>query len=487
MKERGKEAMTYLGINLTRPSEFNSEFASSNYFKYSSQWYALDIATGWSHDTRPLALDADGNVMALLQSQVAQCNLWQSIAPLGQPLGQYTLIYDGEAVIQISGATVVSSATGGLIFDLVHAGPVIVRLMSVNPANYPRNIQVRNVNDPVVGTQQNPAAWNKKFVDSITPFKRLRFMQSMGIDEDGGHTTSWASRPGPNVSRWSRPYGMPIESIVDLCNLTGAEPWICVPHMATDDYVSNLGLYLAQNLNGTGKIWIEWSNEVWHGAYPQSAYATQQGLAMGLSTSPQMARTLYTALRANQVFSILGPILGSRLVRVLGSFLYQPILSRTLLQHCPCDALAVAPYAGEFTETSAELAHVDSLTVDQLHAEIAQIDIPQTLYDVGLHAAMAHTAGVQLVGYEGGIELVGSNYTAMGDATLNALYEAMSGDPRMGDLTAQLLNGLPPQGMSSVMWYSHCYPDRVFDRFGARKTLNAQGPVYTALLPFAAQ
>lgn len=52
------------------------------------------------------------------------------------------------------------------------------------------------------------------------------------------------------------------------------------------------------------QIYIEYSNEVWNGLFPQAAYASAQGLRLGLSTSSTTARYRFYSQRSVEIFSI---------------------------------------------------------------------------------------------------------------------------------------------------------------------------------------
>lgn len=82
------------------------------------------------------------------------------------------------------------------------------------------------------------------FFQGLEAVSRLRFM-------DAGHTngnpiSAWADRPLPSdrtaqgSARGVALGGMAYEHMVLLANTIGADPWFCVPHAASDDYVTKV-------------------------------------------------------------------------------------------------------------------------------------------------------------------------------------------------------------------------------------------------------
>ena len=119
---------------------------------------------------------------------------------------------------------------------------------------------------------------------------------------DWMHTNSdylapWPQRTKPNQDTQARPGGVALEYIVQLCNQLGTAPWINVHHLADDEYVRNLAGFLKSELRPDVTIYVEHSNEVWNGAFPQGKYATQKGKELGLSTNDYTARYLYHGKR----------------------------------------------------------------------------------------------------------------------------------------------------------------------------------------------
>lgn len=95
------------------------------------------------------------------------------------------------------------------------------------------------------------------------------------------------------------PSGISIELLARIITRTGRNPWINIPHLASDDYVTKLANYLKTNLPQGRTIYIEYSNEVWNTFFAQGQYATAQATALGLANYHK-----FYAMRSLQIFNI---------------------------------------------------------------------------------------------------------------------------------------------------------------------------------------
>lgn len=131
-----------------------------------------------------------------------------------------------------------------------------------------------------------------------------------------------------------RSTGIAWEHIVALANHTGVDPWICVPHLATDAYVRQLARLFRYGSDGVEpydapqanpvyppldpglRLWVEQSNEIWSNgnSFPQGNWAQAQADAEGIS------KAAFNARRASEIWSIFQDVYGGaeNLVRVAG-------------------------------------------------------------------------------------------------------------------------------------------------------------------------
>lgn len=48
--------------------------------------------------------------------------------------------------------------------------------------------------------------------------------------------------------------------MVKLSNLMGKDMWVCIPHLASDDFIARLGQLIKDTLRPDLKVYVEYSN-----------------------------------------------------------------------------------------------------------------------------------------------------------------------------------------------------------------------------------
>ncbi len=139
-------------------------------------------------------------------------------------------------------------------------------------------------------------------------------------------------RAPANGFNGNRSTGVAFEYLVMLCNITGLDLWVNVPHLATDDFVTKLAQLIRFGSDGhlpyashvdspvfaplrsDLRVFVEYSNEIWSwgDSFCQGEWAYEQAQAQGI-TKPQ-----FNARRASRIWSIFGEVFGgdSRVVKV---------------------------------------------------------------------------------------------------------------------------------------------------------------------------
>jgi hypothetical protein len=98
------------------------------------------------------------------------------------------------------------------------------------------------------------------YLKSLERYAALRFMDMQGTNHRVDRT--WADRV--LTSHRSFQDAAPIEHMLLLANVLGADPWFCMPHAADDDYVRKFASLALRTLREDVVIYIEYSNEVFH-------------------------------------------------------------------------------------------------------------------------------------------------------------------------------------------------------------------------------
>ena len=321
-------------------------------------------------------------------------------------------------------------------------------------------------------TTTNP--WNPTLLSDLAPYAHvLRFMDwNRTNDQVAG---SWATRAQPNVTPGDR--GVAYEWQIDLCNRAHVDYWINVPTLADDDHVTKLAQLIQQKLDPSLRIYIEYSNEVWNGGFPQATYADNQGVAANMPGMNQWYKGwAWYVFRAVQIFQGFEGVFGKnspRLVKVLSgqagytgdatnpapvcAWHLQSLADKTVNpQGETINAYAIAPYFG-------------GTTISALSA-----DIPSEATFVQNHVACLKGAGIPLISYEGGQD----SYAAPSCA-------AVATDPAMTNLYVTFLNSMMAAGMSGPFnQYTHvgsCWGLKM-----ATGDSNANSPKYQGVLNWLA-
>ncbi len=504
-----------LGTNLLGIVDYHPYWPFVDIFKTSRPWISGNTNGTWD-DGRSLDLDEDGWVRSLQPNQVARTLMFWSSSP-HYPGGRYVVLYDGEGTIEYWGAWQRDEAASAPGRDVVVVDPTQgglgMNITSVNPNDYLRNIRVILPggvcsNDQFRWCDENHPCdagascelfednyetqiFHPTFLDRTKRYRVLRFMDWMGTNDST--ISSWAERPRATSARWWwTGGGVPVEILVALANRLHADPWFCIPHLADDDYVRNLATYVRDNLDPNLKVYIEYSNEVWNSIFAQGDYAEQQGLALNLSNNPFQARLFFYSRRAVEIFQIFETVFGGtdRLVRVMASQAANDWVSDQELSFENAsqytDALAIAPYFGGYLGHSDQRDRVAAMSVDDLYVELRDVAVPQAIQWIQDQAAVAQTYGVELIAYEGGQHLVGIG-PVQNDDTINALFDAINRDPRMGELYTLYLEGWRDNGGHVFVQYTDVYRFTRYGRWGSLEYLDqprSDAPKYDALMTF---
>lgn len=282
----------------------------------------------------------------------------------GTGVGKWVVTWKGNADIRLNDASsfVAAESSGASTGSLLDGR----RVYQVGAKDRGGNITVEAVNTPVTDLKvwlPDPADptnrslensgqfWHPDFLGNLyeLDFAFLRFMDWGATNQSP--LVDWADRRLPDfvpqygeLNRRSpapgyagdRKTGIAYEYMVALANATDTDLWICVPHMATDAFVTNLANLIRYGSDGVNaytstqaspvypplksnlKVWVEYSNEIWSGgnSFPQGNWAQAQATALGIS-KPQ-----FNARRASQVWRIFQQQFGgsARTVRVAAIF-----------------------------------------------------------------------------------------------------------------------------------------------------------------------
>lgn len=499
-------AMT-VGMNLDGVTDWSTAWVYTDLFRRMRPWLTrnADGSGAWNSGFGALApTDDDGwPTLAPFDPDGAgpiAPQMLHSILVRVNAAGTYTVTWQGSASgrIRADGSpwqpivpgqralTLAVDADDAITLEILATGPSDpIRAMSI----------VRNGADPT-------ALFEPPFLDRLAGTRLLRFMD--WARTNASPAVHWSDRTRPTAATQSAPAGVAIEHMVALANATAQDAWLCVPHLADDEWVREALRLVRDTLDPSLRLWLEYSNETWNtaGPFTQTQYASQQGIALGLAGDSFTAANRYTALRSAQIFAIADEEFAatpSRLVRVLATqsanmtvtnqrlaAFAEPALNPTGTWP---DALAIAPYFGTVYSPAMLPPNVPSYpTVDQIVGPLSTQAIAAALADTAEQKLAADAAGLELVCYEAGQHFVGV-LGAENDTTLEAILHAANRDERMGDRYTEYLDGLRAAGVALCANFSHCGAWTKWGSFSILERLDqpdAEAPKFRAVAEWIA-
>lgn len=431
-----------LGINLNGVTYYSPEWVYTDLWKTAS--WPEDNALGWfiSNQVLPLPPLING-YPAYVEGGMSLSNLAGNSKIGGRyPAGMYTVMFDGSGTIRLKGdGAGANIPNNGLArYSGLHNITATDYGVEVGIYSSARNNPVRNIRLIMPGFNGNEP-FHPLFVSRLAPFKFLRFMD-WGVTNNST-LSAWANRrlpsertqhtSGGGAGALARG-GIAYEEMIRLANLTGKHPWFCIPHMANDDFVTQLATLIKNTLRSDLTVFIELSNEVWNPQFAQNKYFADKGVAAGTTYHIEYAK------RAAQVYALARAILGPSMYSVFGAQL-SPFHTNLMLNALPsgaADCVAIGSYFGGALGDASNWQATATMTVDQV-LDAADADITALKGRILSVKALTDAKGIPLISYEGGQHLVGTTTAAQNSSALNALFYAANRHLRMEILYARWL------------------------------------------------
>lgn len=464
-----------VGINLDFVVDWTPAWVFKDIFKTSRPWLSQlpDTTQVWDGD---FEIETTTYGWPLLQPGQAAATLMMREIEGHYPAGTYTCLYQGTGSVEFGmDATVLSSEPGRILLDVQPTDSGIFFKINESDIDDPiRDVRVimPGFEDTYLSEPFHPA-----FIESLKPFGILRYMNWQRINETT--VSNWWERTRTRSSTMATDAGVAFEHIVQLARETDTEPWVCIPHLATDEFVISMARLFRRGMSEGQTIYVEFSNEVWNSIFPQAHYAEAQGLAEGLAAEPFQARLHWYSKRANHVLNLFKQVVESgedhaTVVRVMGAQYGNPWTSDVILSfedaHENVDALAIAPYFGISLGSPSNIWE----TVDMTKAEIFEACREEILGEqkdlIDGHADIAEKFGLELISYEGGQHMVGYAGSEGVPELTETLIEA-NRDPAMYDLYTDMLNVWRGRTSAPFVSYSHC---REYTQWGSWGALEYQ-------------
>lgn len=201
--------------------------------------------------------------------------------------GHWFLMWDGAGTFDLFGGNNVNTDTPNVIeFDYTANGDSWITVIARSaPISNIRLIHEDDLEDHNLGKN-----FRKQYLDEVSNYRSLRFDEWVGILKEepyGLIITDWASRGLPTDEVFTHRY-VPYEWQFELCNLVGADPWVCMPTAATDEHFRKAAELAKRHIPAHRHIHVEYSTKTWDFAgTPQAHYCAEQGrIAFGTEANP---------------------------------------------------------------------------------------------------------------------------------------------------------------------------------------------------------
>jgi hypothetical protein len=462
-----------VGTNLPELSCYSTAHVFGNAMKQSCGWFIrpTDLSEWNVQEVNgvPMQMPVDENGYPLEapfdfngEDYYPHClMLYDQPAPWYYPSGDYTLILEGTGVVELEHD----------VAQTTYTAPGTYTINIPNPSEYGIHLTIlsSDVNDPIsdIGfyfPDHEPSVashpFNDRFLEITEGWEVLRFIKATQTEENpivnwGDRTT--IDRHTYNIDEpGSILYGMPWELVIELCNLQGVDPWICLPYQANDQYIDSLAALFYNGLHPDLKVYIEYSNETWNWNYwMTNDYVNNQGVAAGYSTSLGEAGIMFSTIRLLEMIETFQQVYGSEYddrVRSVAAtqgwswpidVVYQTLTSNQLNPNGTMPhAIACAPYfCGEL------MSFVDS----SMYCNLTEAQIFDSLYH-GINMIIqesfvpfreyADSLNVDFYTYESGYHIAELNFGQFTDSCLIELFNAVNRDPEMENVYCTYMDSM---------------------------------------------
>ncbi|MBW7868620.1 MAG: T9SS type A sorting domain-containing protein [Brumimicrobium sp.] len=284
------------GTNLGGLSDYGTEQPFVNLMRSARVWYTKDVgnpSSPWNSGNPDLLTYLSNGypthcpqiISGITYPQIA-ATVWGDTG--GWEDGSYTVLFDGTGQLDFWNVSNIQHPTANsYTFDFSFSSNQVVEMkISISDINDPiQNIRIVK-NDYLSTYETQP--YNPHWLEKVIMFKSVRFM-------DWGHTNNWGQpdsydwdfqndsqfdwedRAKFDYYTWTTHKGIPYEMFIDLMNKYDVDGWVCVPHNASNDYITQMANFFHSQLNSSRHLTVEYSNEIWNWMFGQAQWLNQYG------------------------------------------------------------------------------------------------------------------------------------------------------------------------------------------------------------------
>lgn len=442
-----------VGMNLTGVVDWSYEWAFTDVFKHARAWIPqVPGGDGPWHTGQEIRTTPQGWPLLEPGHAAATLMCWD-IAP-HFPSGTYTLTWEGQGDIHagFGNVTVTDAAPNRLLLDVdSSAGGIYLRIDESDNAD-----PVRNIRCTMPGfTGPHQQTFHPLFLERTAPFPVLRFMDWQATNNSP--LARWSDRTTPEHASQSRPEGVAVEHMVELCNELGADPWFCMPHLADDEFVRSFAELVKETLHPGATIYVEYSNEVWNGIFEQHNHAIDAARRTG-----KEFWEVYCD-ESKRDWEIWQEVFGEergRIVRVLASQHYNPWIAQQMAAYLDgnFDAVSCAGYFNVRDEDLGALSARPSpeAVIDSCLRELRERGVEHITAHGALADEWAERTGrdIRFLVYEGGQHL---SVWGNADAPYYQAFQQAQEHPRMREPYQLVMSACKDAGCDLFMAFSSVY------------------------------
>lgn len=362
----------------------------------------------------PLELPFYSTDLALEDSQMvftvwAWLEAWKS--------GVYTFFYDGEGDFNFrADGKIIKNEPGRAEVEIIPSTDSFLELVITRSV---KGNHLRNFRLIMPGHEQSYSIqpFNPLYLERLADFAALRFMD-WGSTNNWGENNArenydepadtvlvpWAERSKMQYYTWAHNKGVPYEMMCMLCNTLKKDMWICVPHSASNEYITEMANLIKETLDPELKIYAEYSNEIWNWMFGQTQWLNTffcegRGISWpeGIVDNVQRNLDIWNNVFADQ---------RERLVLVAGGQTgWQDVTNRIVhnLRPGSFDALNITAYFGLSDEADAQLDALgsDATVSDVVYWVRKNMHEQEINYIINQHQ-LAQELNLPIVFYEAG-------------------------------------------------------------------------------------
>ncbi len=283
------------GTNLGGLADWGTELPFVDMMRNCREWYSKDVdnpnSPFNSEAADSMSFRPDGYPMHIPQNipgrpfQQRVATIWAWTA--GWDAGQYVVLFDGTGSLSFWGglSNLVQTSGNRYVFDFNDPAENILEMtiLESDISDPVRNIRIIKSNfENTYQTQPFNLVW----IEKLLIFKSVRFMdwgttnnwgQVDGWSWENPEMAVWSERARMDNYTWANNKGIPYEMMIKLLNDYDLDGWVCVPHIAGDDFIGQMAAMFHEQLETERKLTVEYSNEIWNWMFGQTNWLYYYG------------------------------------------------------------------------------------------------------------------------------------------------------------------------------------------------------------------